>query len=56
MNRAREAAEKWVALSVAAAGHAGWWLRWHTDRHACREVAELRPLPTRAAEAERPAA
>jgi hypothetical protein len=56
MNRARDAAEKWLALSVAAAGHAGWWLRWQTDRHACREVARLRPLPTRAAGAERRAA
>jgi hypothetical protein len=56
MNRAREAAEKWLALSVAAAEHAGWWLRWQTDRHASREVAKLGPPPTRAAEAERRAA
>ena len=56
MSVAREAAKKGLALSAAAVGHAGWWLRWQTDRHACREVAKLRPLPSRAADAERRAA
>jgi hypothetical protein len=38
--------------------HTGWWLRWHTDRHACRELTELAPLQPQAASAsaERPAA
>jgi hypothetical protein len=56
MSGAREAAKQGLGLGVAAVGHAGWWFRWQTNRHACREVGQLRPLPARAAEAERPAA
>ena len=56
MSGAREAAKKGLGLSVAAVGHAGWWFLWQTDRHAGREVAEVHPRPTRAPDAERPAA
>jgi hypothetical protein len=56
MNDAREAAKKGLDLCLAAVRHAGWWLQWHTDRHACREATELGLLNPTAAGAERPAA
>jgi hypothetical protein len=56
MGGAREAAMKGLHLGLAAIRHTGWWLRWHTDRRACREVAELGLLRPRMANVERPAA
>lgn len=37
-------------LGMAAIRHSGWWLRWQTDRHACREAAVLAAPPADAAE------
>jgi hypothetical protein len=56
MSGAREAAKKGLEACLAAVGHTGWWLRWHTDRRAWREVQELGPRPPRTAGVERPAA
>jgi hypothetical protein len=56
MSGAREAAKKGLKLGVAVLGHASWWFRWQTARHASREAAQLVPLPARAADAERRAA
>jgi hypothetical protein len=55
MSGARDAATKGLHLGLAALRHTGWWLRWQTDRNACREVAELGVLPPRTARVERPA-
>jgi hypothetical protein len=56
MSGARELAMKGLSLGLAAARHTGWWLRWQTDRHASRELAELKAFAPRAAEPERRAA
>ena len=58
MSSAQELAKKGLDLGLAAITHAGWWLQWHTDRHACRELTEFAPLQPQAApaSAERPAA
>jgi hypothetical protein len=60
MSGAQELAKKGLDLGLAAITHTGWWLQWHTDRHACRELTELAPLQPQAASAsasaERPAA
>jgi hypothetical protein len=53
----RGAAKKGFDLGVATIRHAGWWLWWHTDRHASREITELGTvLGPATAEARRPAA
>jgi hypothetical protein len=58
MSGAQELAKKGLDLGLAAITHTGWWLQWHTDRHACRELTEFAPLQPQAAaaSAERPAA
>jgi hypothetical protein len=56
MNEARDAARKGLDAALAAIKHTGWWLQWHTDRHACREATALGLLQPPAAPAERPAA
>jgi hypothetical protein len=56
MDVAREAAKKGLDLGVSAIRHAGWWLQWQADRHACREVADLKLLHPTAAPSEQPAA
>jgi hypothetical protein len=56
MNGAQEVVEKGLRLGLAVIRHTGWWLRWHTDRQASRETAELGLLPPRTADAERRAA
>jgi hypothetical protein len=56
MNGAHEAAKKGLEVGLAALRHAGWWLRWHTDRRASREAAELGALLPPTASVERPAA
>jgi hypothetical protein len=38
MSEALGAARKALDLGAAAIRHTGWWLRWQTDRHACREI------------------
>jgi hypothetical protein len=58
MSSAQELAKKGLDLGLAAIAHTGWWLHWHTGRHACRELTEFAPLQPQAtaASAERPAA
>lgn len=58
MSSAQELAKKGLDLGLAAITHTGWWLQWHTDRHACRELNEFASLQAQAAlaSAERPAA
>jgi hypothetical protein len=58
MSGAQELAKKGLGLGLTAIAHTGWWLQWHTDRHACRELTELAPLQPQAAaaSADRPAA
>jgi hypothetical protein len=57
MSSAQELAKKGLDLGLAAIRHTGWWLHWHTDRHACRELTEFAPLqPQAAPSAERTAA
>jgi hypothetical protein len=56
MGGARKAAKKGLDVSLSAMRHAGWWLEWQTNRHACRQAAELRLLRPPAASTERPAA
>jgi hypothetical protein len=56
MDEAREAAKKGLNLGVAVLRHAGWWLRWQTDRHACREAVDLGLLRSTAAASEQRAA
>jgi hypothetical protein len=56
MSGMRDAARKGLDAGLSAVRHAGWWLRWQTDRHACREAAELELRLPRPAGAEHPAA
>jgi hypothetical protein len=56
MSSAQELAKKGLDVGLAAIGHTGWWLRWHTNRHAYRQVTKLAPLQPQSAAAERPAA
>jgi hypothetical protein len=56
MQGVEEAARKGLDASLAAVRHAAWWLRWQTDRHACREVADLQLLAPRPANVQRPVA
>jgi hypothetical protein len=56
MSGAREAATKGLHLGLATVRHAGWWLRWHTDGNASREITELGRLTPRTANAQRPVA
>ena len=56
MSSAREAARNGLELGLAAIRHTGWWLQWQTNRHACREAAELELLHPQAAGARRTAA
>ena len=56
MSSAQELAKKGLDLGLATIAHTGWWLQWHTNRHAYRQVAGLAPLQPQPAAAERPAA
>ena len=56
MSGPRDAAKKGLDVGLAAIRHAGWWLRWQTDRGSSREGTELGLLPARTARVERPAA
>ena len=56
MSGTRDAAAKALELSLSAVRHAGWWLRWHTDRHAVRGAAARDVRLPQPAGAERPAA